>query len=105
MEEQFGAGVPDHTTLTLLLVEAGSGTGMATGEHAGEHADEHAVQYDEVLQFCTEPRTRDEIQRFLGISSRRYVQLEILQLLLESGRLAQTIPDRPRSPNQRYVRA
>ncbi|MBO7675301.1 MAG: hypothetical protein J6S63_09885 [Atopobiaceae bacterium] len=100
VEEQFGAEVPDRTTLTLPLVRAGLGTSMPTGEHAGEHADKR----DAVLRFCSEPRTRDEIQRFLGISSRRYVQLEVLQPLLESGKLAQTIPNKPRSPNQRYVR-
>ena len=33
------------------------------------------------------------------------MQLEILQPLLDDGRLVQTIPDKPRSPNQRYVRA
>lgn len=104
VEEQFGADVPDRTTLTLPLVEASLGTSMTTSEHAGEHAGEHADKHDAVLQFCTEPRTRDEIQRFLGINSRRYVQLEILQPLLDGGRLAQTIPDKPRSPNQRYVR-
>lgn len=104
VEEQFGADVPDRTTLTLPLVEASLGTSMTTSEHASEHVGEHADKHDAVLQFCTEPRTRDEIQRFLGINSRRYVQLEILQPLLDGGRLTQTIPDKPRSPNQRYVR-
>jgi hypothetical protein len=38
------------------------------------------------------------------LQSRRYVLEEVIRPLLESGRLAQTIPDKPRSPNQRYVR-
>lgn len=100
VEERFGADVPDRTTLTLPLVASLSGS-MVTGEHAGEHAD----KLDAVVGFCEEPRARSEIQRFLGISSRRYMQLEILQPLLDDGRLVQTIPDKPRSPNQRYVRA
>jgi predicted HTH transcriptional regulator len=104
VEEQFGAGVPDRTTLTLPLVEAGLGASMATGGYAGGHAGEQADLFDATLRFCSVPRTRNEIREHLGLQSRRYVLEEVIRPLLESGRLAQTIPDKPRSPNQRYVR-
>ena len=107
VEERFGASVPDRTTLILPLVGPSLTTSLTTGGQAGEHADGQANgigTLESALEYCSEPRTRAEIQRHLGISSRRYVIGEVIQPLLEDGRLVQTIPDKPRSPSQRYVR-
>jgi ATP-dependent DNA helicase RecG len=57
-----------------------------------------------ILAFCAEPRTRDEIQQYIGISNRGYFRTAILKPLLESGKLKMTIPDKPNSRNQKYVR-
>ena len=107
VEERFGADVPDRTTLTLPLVGAGSAasltTSLTTGGQAGGQAG-GAATLESALEYCLEPRTRAEIQRHLGISSRRYVIEEVIQPLLDEGLLMQTIPDKPRSPNQRYVK-
>ncbi|MDO4796559.1 MAG: hypothetical protein Q4A01_00900 [Coriobacteriales bacterium] len=91
VEERFGADVPDRTTLTLPLV-ASLGTSLGTSEQAGDQAER-------LLEFCSEPRSKGEIQRHLGISSERYVRQELIRPLLDDGRLVQTIPDKPRSPN------
>jgi Fic family protein len=58
-----------------------------------------------ILAFCEEPRTRDEIQRYIGITNRGYFRTKILKPLLESGKLKMTIPDKPNSRNQKYVKA
>lgn len=56
-----------------------------------------------VRAFCTSPKTRQEIADFLGVkpyyAARRYINP-----LVESGVLKLTIPDKPRSKNQRYVK-
>ena len=39
-----------------------------------------------------------------GLSDREYFRKGILKPLLESGQLRMTIPDKPNSKNQRYVR-
>jgi len=57
-----------------------------------------------LLEFCKKPRSRDEIQRSIGITNRDYFSKSILKPLLESGQLRMTIPDIPKSPNQKYVR-
>lgn len=57
-----------------------------------------------VLDFCSIPRTRAELERFTGFS-RYYMMKEIIMPLLESGKLKMTIPDKPKSKNQKYVRA
>jgi ATP-dependent DNA helicase RecG len=59
---------------------------------------------EQLLAFCVEPRRRDEMQQFIGIANREHFRKAILKPLLTSGKLLMTIPDKPNSRNQRYVR-
>lgn len=77
-----------------------SGTGQDTAQVTGQ--DERMMQ---LLLFCSEARTRDEMQAHLGISSREHFRKKFLKPLLESGELKMTIPDKPNSKNQKYVKA
>ncbi len=58
-----------------------------------------------LLDYCAEARTGAELQQFCGIKSREYFRKNILLPLLDSGRLKRTIPDKPRSSKQKYVKA
>lgn len=58
---------------------------------------------NELLLFCQEPRTREEIMEKCGISSRNYFRLNILNPMLDLGLLRLTVPDKPNSPNQKYT--
>ncbi|MCD8010127.1 MAG: putative DNA binding domain-containing protein [Lachnospiraceae bacterium] len=58
---------------------------------------------EEVLDFCSIPRSREELTTFLGLS-RYYVMEKTVKPLLESGQLEMTIPEKPKSKKQRYVR-
>lgn len=58
---------------------------------------------NELLLFCQEPRTREEIMGKCGISSRNYFRLNILNPMLDLNFLKLTIPDKPNSPNQKYI--
>ena len=55
-----------------------------------------------VLEFCTTPRNRREIQEFLGLKDREHFRLVILNSLLSQGLLHPTIPDKLSSPRQQY---
>ena len=57
----------------------------------------------ELLTFCSEPRTRIEIHSKLGMKNRKYVQSQIIKPLLEQDLLSLTTPDKPNSPNQKYI--
>ena len=57
---------------------------------------------DDVLNFCSTPRTKGEITKFLGIKTKYYVMHKYVNPLLEEGRLAMTIPEKPQSKLQRY---
>lgn len=56
-----------------------------------------------VLEYCSVPRSRAEIIEFVG-KSRQYVISAIVQPLVESGQLLLAMPEKPKSPNQKYVR-
>lgn len=55
-------------------------------------------------EFCTVPRSREDLVSFVG-KSRNYVMSKIVNPLVESGTLKLTIPNKPKSPNQRYLKA
>ncbi|WP_197051434.1 Fic family protein [Caloranaerobacter azorensis] len=57
---------------------------------------------NEILEFCKTPRSRSEIQDYIGIKSRRYFREKILNPLIKGGLLKLTIPDKPTSPKQKY---
>ncbi|MDO5537848.1 MAG: ATP-binding protein, partial [Desulfovibrionaceae bacterium] len=59
----------------------------------------------DIVAFCETPRTRKEVQSAFDIADRNYFLRYCLRPLLEQGLLAMTLPDKPNSPAQRYVRA
>jgi ATP-dependent DNA helicase RecG len=58
-----------------------------------------------VLESCDTPHTRDELQTITGIMDRKHFRNAILKPLLEAGKIRMTIPDKPNSRNQKYVKA
>lgn len=54
-----------------------------------------------VLEYCRTPRSRDEITAFVG-QSRYYVMRQYVSPLLSEGKLAMTLPDKPRSTRQKF---
>lgn len=57
---------------------------------------------DKLLEFCREPKSKNEIQEFLNIKSTRYLREKLINPLVKEGRLFRTIPDKPSSPKQKY---
>lgn len=57
-----------------------------------------------LLEFCSVPRSRDEIISFVG-KSRNFVIGKLVSSLVENGKLEMTIPEKPKSPNQRFVKS
>ena len=56
-----------------------------------------------LLEFCRTPKTRREIADYLGINTVFYAMQHYVQPLLENGKLEMTIPEKPKSRNQKYV--
>ena len=59
-------------------------------------------QTKRILEFCTSPKGTLEIADMLGYTQKKSVR-KYLKPLVEQGRLAMTIPDRPNSSSQKYV--
>lgn len=59
---------------------------------------------DSILDFCEIPRSRAELIEFTG-KSRNYVLKQLIAPLVERGKLKLTMPDKPKSSNQKYVKA
>ena len=58
---------------------------------------------DSILEFCATPRSRTELVDFVG-KSRNYV-VKLIAPLIENGKLKLTIPDKPKSSYQKYIKA
>jgi len=72
--------------------------------HVTIHVNSHDVRIDDLIEFCSTPRTREEMQEYLGITNRGHFRTNILKSLLDSNKLKMTIPDKPKSRNQKYVK-
>ena len=57
-----------------------------------------------LIQYCSVPRTREELTAFTG-KSRYYTMSGIVQPLIDQGKLLMTIPEKPKSPKQRFIKA
>ncbi len=57
-----------------------------------------------ILAFCSVPRSREELIAFTG-KSRTYTMSQLVKPLVENGSLKLTLPEKPRSSKQRFVRA
>ena len=58
---------------------------------------------EKLLEYCTEPRSRKEMQEFCGIRTEKYFREQIIKPMLEAKLIAKTIPDKPTSAKQKYV--
>jgi len=85
----------------------GQVTGQVTGQDTGQDTGQVTEQdrkIHAIISFCEHPRTRKEIQDYIGIASREHFTKKYLTPLLETGQLKPTVPDKPNSKNQKYVR-
>lgn len=55
-----------------------------------------------ILEFCIEAKTVLEIGKMLGYKDKKTIR-KYLNPLIEQGRIAMTIPDKPNSKNQKYI--
>lgn len=56
-----------------------------------------------LIEFCRSERSRTEIIKILGIASGQYALKRYLDPLVETGAIRMTLPDKPRSPKQRFI--
>lgn len=92
----------EAATATVGPTQFLPGTEAGTEVYAKIKLD--AGRLNSLLEFCTIPRSRAELQDFCGIKTEKYFREKILYPMLTIGLIRRTIPDKPNSPNQRYIR-
>lgn len=70
---------------------------VSTAEQEFQIDDEKGL-----IDFCRVARTRAEIVEYLDIPSGQYALRRYLDPLVKAGAILMTIPDKPRSPSQKY---
>ena len=61
-------------------------------------------EYARLMNYLQQPRTRQELQEFCDYGSRDYFRTKVLKPLIEGGIVDLTIPEKPNSPKQKYVK-
>lgn len=59
--------------------------------------------WEKILEYCKEPRRKSEIAAYCGFKDIKNFNKNYLSPLLAAGKISRTVPDKPRSQNQRYV--
>ncbi len=66
-----------------------------------EYAEKIRLQ---IIEFCKEPRSKIEIMRMLNLSDKKNFKQQYLNSILKDGRLKMTIPEKPQSSKQKYIK-
>ncbi len=69
--------------------------------------DAHLGQSDQdvtkmIIIFCKEPHSAKEIMDYIKINDRSFFRRHYLNPMIKTGQLKMTIPDKPKSGNQKY---
>ncbi len=96
--ETAGLPQPEYRVEAFMLYATIRNTKNAD---AVQVAGQDTVQ--DILNYCTTPRSRQEIQAFCKLAGRNNFSKLYLKPLLESGQLQMTIPGKPNSRSQKYV--
>lgn len=57
-----------------------------------------------LMEYCAAPRSKKEMMDYLGLANVNHFRKKYLIPLLEAGKIRMTIPDKPNSRNQKYVK-
>ena len=76
-----------------------------------EHFNLHLGHFDQdsdqdmtkiILAFCKEPHSAKKIIDYIKIADRSFFRRHYLNPMIKSGQIKMTIPDKPKSGNQKY---
>lgn len=68
------------------------------------YCKENLSTEEAILEFCTVPRSRAELVEFTG-KSRSYTIANLVMPLVNAGKLKLSVPDKPKSSKQRFIKA
>lgn len=96
---------PDHASTEQVSSKYPASTRQVPGRFPASEEPVLDGRMKDLVEYCAVPRKRIEMQEFLGLSDRENFRFAVLNPLLEKGLIKLTIPDKPTSSRQRYVKA
>lgn len=103
LKPEFFSTTSDFRVVLKNMNYIMDGVAIHDAIHDATHDNSLSEKQKSLIGYCLEARSREEMQLFLSISNRSHFSKFYLKPLLESGRLKMTIPDKPKSKNQRYI--
>lgn len=105
--KMYSGGEPAFTeadvfTTIIPLSEAATAMVGPSIELASKEQDKEQVTIQDLIQFCSTPCSRKEMQEFMGLVGRRNFSEKYIKPLLSAGKIEMTVPDKPNSRNQKY---
>lgn len=101
LSEAATASVGPTSNKSTTQVSTEVGTQVSTEVYSQVKLSTEEIQ--KLLDYCKEPRSRQEMQTFCGIKTAEYFRKNIIRPLVDIGLLRLTIPDKPTSSKQRYA--
>lgn len=95
----FKTVIPLNETATM---KSGPKAGDQVSDQVSDQVGSDAV-VEKILEFCKTARTKKEISGHIGYKNLTYMTRTYIKPLLENGKLAYTIPEKPQSRLQKYV--
>ena len=92
---------PDYVVLTMQL--GATTIKKTTQENDTRKFNKQDVRRQQLLEFCSEPKSLFDIMQYLGLKARKNVMNVYITPMIDIGVLAMTEPDNPTSRNQMYV--
>ena len=96
----------DVFTTIIPLSEAATATVGPTEEldprEQDTEQDTEQVTVQDLIQFCSVPRSRKEMQELMVLADRRNFSKKCIKPLLEAEKIKMTIPDKSNSRKQKY---
>ena len=98
-------GVEESNDSICSLRDQDEGHDRGHDKESDNVQEECQEKYEMIVEFCRIPRTRKEIMDYLKLSSRGQFNERYMKPLLDSGKLRMSLPDKPSSRNQKYVKS
>lgn len=96
--EKYGLDEP------VFLDERGIFTVILYNDRSKEQDSESCETDASLMDYLSVPRSKDEIAEFLGLKTVTYAMQTYIYPLVKKGLVRLTIPEKPRSHDQKYVR-
>lgn len=104
----YSGGVPQFIEGDIFktLIPLNETATMKSGPKSSDQVSDqvgNATVAEKILEFCKTARTKKEISEHIGYKNLTYMTRTFLEPLLESNKLAYTIPEKPQSRLQKYI--